>query len=145
MGSARAGPCGQTGAGNNWAKGQTAADNNSTKGLHTEGAELIDSVVCVVRKAEGCDCLQGFQLRHSLAPIDQHPNTTPPPQQQHNPNTTPSEHHTTPTPNNPNQHQQHQTTLPSYTPTTHLPGDCFFFEPPLGSPCLGCRVVLRGN
>ena len=30
-------------------------------GHDTEGAELIDSVLDVVRKeAEGCDCLQGF-------------------------------------------------------------------------------------
>merc|ERR1712147_154574 len=37
------------------------------KGHYTEGAELIDSVLDVVRKeAEGCDCLQGFQLCHSL-------------------------------------------------------------------------------
>ena len=37
------------------------------KGRYTEGAELIDSVLDVVRKeAEGCDCLQGFQLAHSL-------------------------------------------------------------------------------
>merc|ERR1711988_995603 len=36
-------------------------------GYYTEGAELIDSVLDVVRKeAEGCDCLQGFQLCHSL-------------------------------------------------------------------------------
>merc|ERR1712118_48503 len=35
--------------------------------MGTEGAELIDSVLDVVRKeAEGCDCLQGFQLCHSL-------------------------------------------------------------------------------
>ena len=47
---------GQTGAGNNWAKGH-----------YTEGAELIDSVLDVVRKeSESCDCLQGFQLVHSL-------------------------------------------------------------------------------
>jgi tubulin beta len=47
---------GQSGAGNNWAKGH-----------YTEGAELIDSVLEVVRKeAEGCDCLQGFQICHSL-------------------------------------------------------------------------------
>jgi len=47
---------GQSGAGNNWAKGH-----------YTEGAELIDSVLDVVRKeAESCDCLQGFQLTHSL-------------------------------------------------------------------------------
>ncbi|CAI6355022.1 unnamed protein product [Macrosiphum euphorbiae] len=33
----------------------------------TEGAELVDSVLDVVRKeAESCDCLQGFQLTHSL-------------------------------------------------------------------------------
>ncbi|CAL6337424.1 unnamed protein product [Bathycoccus prasinos] len=44
------------GAGNNWAKGH-----------YTEGAELIDSVLDVVRKeAESCDCLQGFQVCHSL-------------------------------------------------------------------------------
>ena len=42
-------PCAQTGAGNNWAKGH-----------YTEGAELIDSVLDIVRKeAESCDCLQG--------------------------------------------------------------------------------------
>ncbi|KAF3453220.1 hypothetical protein FNV43_RR03659 [Rhamnella rubrinervis] len=45
-----------SGAGNNWAKGH-----------YTEGAELIDSVLDVVRKeAENCDCLQGFQVCHSL-------------------------------------------------------------------------------
>jgi tubulin beta len=45
---------GQAGAGKNWAK-------------DTEGAELIDSVLGVVRKeAESCDCLQGFQMTHSL-------------------------------------------------------------------------------
>ena len=39
---------GQSGAGNNWAKGH-----------YTEGAELVDSVMDVVRKeAENCDCLQ---------------------------------------------------------------------------------------
>ncbi|PLB43446.1 tubulin beta subunit [Aspergillus steynii IBT 23096] len=47
---------GQSGAGNNWAKGH-----------YTEGAELVDQVVDVVRReAEGCDCLQGFQITHSL-------------------------------------------------------------------------------
>ena len=47
---------GQSGAGNNWAKGH-----------YTEGAELVDSVLDVVRReTEGCDCLQGFQLTHSL-------------------------------------------------------------------------------
>lgn len=47
---------GQSGAGNNWAKGH-----------YTEGAELIDMVMDVVRKeAESSDCLQGFQITHSL-------------------------------------------------------------------------------
>ena len=46
----------QSGAGNNWAKGH-----------YTEGADLVDRVVDVLRKeAEGCDCMQGFQLTHSL-------------------------------------------------------------------------------
>ena len=41
--------------------------NNWAKGHYTEGAELVDSVLDVLRKeAEGCDCLQGFQLAHSL-------------------------------------------------------------------------------
>lgn len=32
-----------------------------------EGAELVDQVLDVVRReAEGCDCLQGFQITHSL-------------------------------------------------------------------------------
>merc|ERR1711924_523630 len=36
-------------------------------GHYTEGAELIDAVLDVVRKeAEGCDCLQGFTMTHSL-------------------------------------------------------------------------------
>jgi tubulin beta len=47
---------GQSGAGNNWAKGH-----------YTEGAELVDNVLDVVRKeAENCDCLQGFQICQSL-------------------------------------------------------------------------------
>lgn len=41
---------GQNGAGNNWAKGH-----------YTEGAEMIEEVLDVVRKeADGCDALQGF-------------------------------------------------------------------------------------
>ena len=47
---------GQSGAGNNWAKGH-----------YTEGAELVEQVLDVVRKeVESCDCLQGFQITHSL-------------------------------------------------------------------------------
>ncbi|CAN1151045.1 Tubulin beta-1 chain (Fragment) [Linum perenne] len=38
---------------------QSGAENNWAKGHYTEGAELIDSILDVVRKeAENCDCLQ---------------------------------------------------------------------------------------
>ncbi|XP_030858900.2 tubulin beta chain isoform X3 [Gorilla gorilla gorilla] len=51
----------------NEASGQCGAGNNWAKGHYTEGAELMESVMDVVRKeAESCDCLQGFQLTHSL-------------------------------------------------------------------------------
>ncbi|KAF7666675.1 hypothetical protein LDENG_00096830 [Lucifuga dentata] len=47
---------GNLGAGNNWAKGH-----------YTEGAELVEQVMDRVRhESESCDCLQGFQLVHSL-------------------------------------------------------------------------------
>ena len=46
----------QSGAGNNWAKEH-----------YTEGSGLVDLVLDILRKeAESCDCLQGFQLTHSL-------------------------------------------------------------------------------
>ena len=90
---------GQSGAGNNWAKGHYTEGKskcltdkrhriNENKAhnqlftlfvrwysnlitvycvIHGVGAELVDSVLDVVRKeAESCDCLQGFQLTHSL-------------------------------------------------------------------------------
>merc|ERR1719271_1902831 len=63
MDSVRAGPFGQLFRPDNFVFGQTGAGNNWAKGHYTEGAELIDSVLDVVRKeAESCDCLQGFQL-----------------------------------------------------------------------------------
>jgi tubulin beta len=47
---------GQSGAGNNWAKGH-----------YTEGAELIDKVMDFGRReCEACDTLQGFQVTQSL-------------------------------------------------------------------------------
>ena len=67
MDSVRAGPFGQPFRPDNFVFGQTGAGNNWAKGHYTEGAELIDSVLDVVRKeAVGCDCLQGFQMCHSL-------------------------------------------------------------------------------
>lgn len=47
---------GQSGAGNNWAKGH-----------YTEGAEIVNQVMDAIRKeAESSECLQGFQITHSL-------------------------------------------------------------------------------
>ena len=66
MDSIRAGPSGRLFRPDNFVFGQTGAGNNWVKGHYSEGAELIDSVLDVVRKAEGRDCLQGFQLCHSL-------------------------------------------------------------------------------
>jgi tubulin beta len=43
-------------SGNNWAKGH-----------YTEGAELVDDVLDIIRhEAEGCDCLQGLILYLNL-------------------------------------------------------------------------------
>jgi len=67
MDSVRAGEFGNIFRPDNFVFGQSGAGNNWAKGHYTEGAELIDSVLDVVRKeAEGCDCLQGFQISHSL-------------------------------------------------------------------------------
>ncbi|XP_029349164.1 tubulin beta-4B chain isoform X9 [Echeneis naucrates] len=63
MDSVRSGPFGQVFRPDNFVFGQSGAGNNWAKGHYTEGAELVDSVLDVVRKeAESCDCLQGFQL-----------------------------------------------------------------------------------
>ncbi|KAI3807714.1 hypothetical protein L1987_23648 [Smallanthus sonchifolius] len=62
MDSIRSGPYGQIFRPDNFVFGQSGAGNNWAKGHYTEGAELIDSVLDVVRKeAENCDALQGFQ------------------------------------------------------------------------------------
>uniref|UniRef100_A0A2K5D6Y4 Tubulin beta chain n=1 Tax=Aotus nancymaae TaxID=37293 RepID=A0A2K5D6Y4_AOTNA len=67
MDSVRSGPFRQIFLLNNFVFCQSGAGNNWAKGHYTEGAELVDSVLNVVRKeAESCDCLQGFQLTHSL-------------------------------------------------------------------------------
>ncbi|GAA6018688.1 hypothetical protein JCM10207_009013 [Rhodosporidiobolus poonsookiae] len=63
----RASPMGNLFRPDNFVFGQSSAGNNWAKGHYTEGAELVDNVMDVVRKeAEGCDCLQGFQITHSL-------------------------------------------------------------------------------
>ncbi|GBP46309.1 Tubulin beta-1 chain [Eumeta japonica] len=67
MDAVRAGPCGALFRPDNFVFGQSGAGNNWAKGHYTEGAELIEAIMDVVRKeAEPCDCLQGFQLTHSL-------------------------------------------------------------------------------
>ncbi len=67
MDSVRSGPMGGLFRPDNFVFGQSGAGNNWAKGHYTEGAELVDSVLDVVRKeAEGCDMLQGFQITHSL-------------------------------------------------------------------------------
>jgi tubulin beta len=47
---------GSGGAGNNWAKG-----------YYTEGAEIMENIMEVMRReAENCDSLQGFQMTQSV-------------------------------------------------------------------------------
>merc|ERR1719412_3207704 len=67
MDSVRSGPFGAVFRPDNFVFGQSGAGNNWAKGHYTEGAEVVDSVLDVVRKeSESSDCLQGFQLTHSL-------------------------------------------------------------------------------
>ena len=68
MDSVRSGPYGQIFRPDNFVFGQTGAGNNWAKGHYTEGAELIDSVLDVVRKeAESCDCLQGTETATAVS------------------------------------------------------------------------------
>uniref|UniRef100_A0A1A9VQP3 Tubulin beta chain n=1 Tax=Glossina austeni TaxID=7395 RepID=A0A1A9VQP3_GLOAU len=61
MDSVRQSPMGYLFRPDNFVFGQSGA------GHYTEGAELVDQILDVIRKeSEGCDCLQGFQLAHSL-------------------------------------------------------------------------------
>ena len=67
MDSIRAGPFGKMFRPDNFVFGQSGAGNNWAKGHYTEGAELVDSIMDVVRKeSESCEVLQGFQITHSL-------------------------------------------------------------------------------
>ncbi|KAH7429645.1 hypothetical protein KP509_09G060300 [Ceratopteris richardii] len=67
MDSLRSSPYGQIFRPESFVFGSTGAGNNWAKGHYTEGAELVDSVLDIVRRdAEACDCLQGFQVCHSL-------------------------------------------------------------------------------
>lgn len=67
MDAVRAGPLGRLFRPDNFVFGQSSAANNWAKGHYTEGAELVEEVIDVVRReSEACDCLQGFQITHSL-------------------------------------------------------------------------------
>ncbi|KAL7675720.1 hypothetical protein ACOME3_001987 [Neoechinorhynchus agilis] len=67
MDAVRSGPLGRLFKPDSLVFGGSGAGNNWAKGHYTEGAELIDRVLEVLRKeSEGCDCLQGFQMTHSL-------------------------------------------------------------------------------
>lgn len=59
MEAVRSGQYGQLFRPDNFVFGQSGAGNNWAKGHYTEGAELVDNVLDVVRKeCENCDCLQ---------------------------------------------------------------------------------------
>lgn len=64
---ARSGSFGKLFRPDNFVGGYAGAGNNWAKGHYMEGAELVDNAMDVVRnEAEACECLQGFQLCHSL-------------------------------------------------------------------------------
>lgn len=67
MDAVRSGPLGDMFRPDNFVYAQSSAGNNWAKGHYTEGAELIDQVMDVIRReAEACESLQGFQMTHSL-------------------------------------------------------------------------------
>ena len=63
----RSSPYGQLFRPDNFVFGQSGAGNNWAKGYYTEGLEIVEDIMDLVRKeSESCDCLQAFQLSHSL-------------------------------------------------------------------------------
>jgi len=63
----RSGPLGALFRPDTFLTSNVGAGNNWAKGFYTEGAELIDSILDVLRKqGENCNALQGFQLLHLL-------------------------------------------------------------------------------
>ncbi|KAI0246969.1 beta-tubulin 2 [Lactifluus subvellereus] len=63
----RSGPTGALFRPDTFITGEGGAGNNWAKGFYTDGAELVDSIMDVLRKqSEPCDALQGFQIIHSL-------------------------------------------------------------------------------
>jgi tubulin beta len=67
MDAIRGGSYGKIFRPDNFINAQSGAGNSWAKGYYTEGAELLESIMDVIRKeAENTDCLQGFQLAHSI-------------------------------------------------------------------------------
>jgi len=67
MDSIRSGTYGSLFRPDNFIFGQSGAGNNWAKGHYTEGAELVDEIMeCIRKESESCDVLQGFQLTHSM-------------------------------------------------------------------------------
>lgn len=65
--SVRGSPFGQIFRPDNYISGRAGSANNWARGRYTDGLELLDTVIDVVRReVEGCDQLQGFQIIHSI-------------------------------------------------------------------------------
>ncbi|KAF6769358.1 hypothetical protein AHF37_11800 [Paragonimus kellicotti] len=63
----RSGPCGYLFHPDNFVFGSGGAGNNWAKGYYTDGAELIESILELIRReCDACECLQGFQIVHSM-------------------------------------------------------------------------------
>ncbi|KAF8636799.1 hypothetical protein AX17_003261 [Amanita inopinata Kibby_2008] len=63
----RNGPLGQLFRPDTFLTADVGAGNNWAKGFYTEGAEMIDPILDIIRRqADACDALQGFQIIHSL-------------------------------------------------------------------------------
>ncbi|KAG8852786.1 hypothetical protein FRB91_005918 [Serendipita sp. 411] len=67
IGKLKSGPRGSLFPPDSWVHADSGAANNWGKGHYTEGAELVEKLMDLIRKqSEKCDALQGFQLIHSL-------------------------------------------------------------------------------
>ncbi|KAJ8103121.1 Tubulin/FtsZ, GTPase domain-containing protein [Lipomyces tetrasporus] len=63
----RSGPQGDLFRPDSFISADSGAGNNWAKGFYTEGAELMEGIMDIVRReAENTDSLQGFQVSHSL-------------------------------------------------------------------------------
>ena len=70
MDSVRSGPFGQIFRPDNFVFGQSGAGNNWAKGFYSEGNELLDQVMDVVRReSEQCDMLQVVPKMLKVIPI----------------------------------------------------------------------------